>query len=80
MDSADSIRQRFHPAFYDYRGRGPESVTGNAVQWVPTNTGLLQEAALCTVFGHRIGWTITGTDLSWDLSGVAIEYDAGREW
>jgi hypothetical protein len=77
-------RQRTSPqerAAWSWAGSAPLNASGQIVQWISVSGFVVfQTAASLSVFGHYLGWTITGTDVPWDLSGIAVEYDLGREW
>lgn len=64
-------------------GQSPYQPSGLVVEWITTSADpafQFQAPARISMFGHYIGWTISGTDLPWDLTAEAIEYTLGREW
>ena len=57
------------------------NAVGSVVGWGPFPTAnSLQSAVSFTLYGHYVGWTISGTDLPWDLVEIAVDFDMGREW
>lgn len=57
------------------------NLSGAVVGWGPFPTAnSLQSPLAFTLYGHYVGWTISGTDLPWDLVELAVDFDMGREW
>lgn len=52
--------------------------SGQTVTWI--GSGLIQAVAPASTFGRYIGWTLTGNDVPWQLSGVALDVEPREEW
>ena len=55
------------------------STLGSVVGWGPSDRQSLRVPLAFTLYGHYVGWTISGTDLPWDLVELAVDFDMGRE-